>query len=152
MEKNQIQKLKELAKPVIEQEKLFLVDVEIKHHQTPEVWILVDSEENGVNLDICSKISRKLSSLIEEEDLLKHAYRLNVSSPGLSRPLSDFRQYKKNIGRNAKVKFKNGDDYISSEGELAGVNQDEIIIHSEKGDDLSIPYDAIVETKIIPKI
>lgn len=152
MDKNQIQKLKDLAVPVVEREKLFLVDVEIKHQQTPEVWILVDSEENGVNLDLCSKISRKISSLIEEEDLIKHAYRLNVSSPGLSRPLSDFRQYKKNIGRNVKVKFKNVDDYVSDEGKLSDVLQDKIVIRNEDGDDLFIPYDAIVETKIIPKI
>lgn len=152
MNQNHLQVLKELAIPIIEQEQMFLVDVEVSHQKLPEIWVLVDTEEGGTNVDICSKISRKIAFLAEEQDLFDHAYRLNVSSPGLSRPLSDFRQYKKNVGRNAKVKYKEDSNYLTSEGTLVNVHQQEITLQLKNKDEVIISFDAIVETKIVPKI
>jgi ribosome maturation factor RimP len=148
-----IKRLKEIAEPIVEQEDMFLVDIEVKPASTKEVWVLVDSEEDGVNLDTCSKISRELSFLLEEENIMSGAYRLNVSSPGLARPLSDTRQYFKNSGRTVKVKYKSGDEYLSIEGELAsvikGVSFDVI---TEDGSHKKIGFSDVVETKVIPKI
>jgi len=81
---------------------MFIVDVEIKHQDMNVVWVSVDSEKGDVNLDKCSQISRELSFLIESENIFNKPYRLNVSSPGLSRPLTDNRQYAKNTGRTVK--------------------------------------------------
>lgn len=132
---------------------MFLLDVEIKHQKIPEVWVLVDSIENGVDLAACSRISRKLAKYIEEENLISSSYRLNVSSPGLSRPLSDLRQYGKNVGRLAKIKFKKEDEYVTQKGELAKADETVItIVDGETGGEVEIPFDAVVETKIIPKI
>lgn len=147
-----IEKLKELAEPLVSQKKLFLVDVEVKYGKETEVWILVDSEEGGVNLDRCSEISRELSLILEEKDLFSTAYRLNVSSPGLSRPLSDRRQYGKNTGRKAKVKYKEGSDYITVEGTLEKGDSDSFRIETEASEVVSIPFADVVETKIIPNI
>ena len=148
-----IEQLKEIAKPVVEQEDMFLVDVEVKSASTKEVWVLVDSESGGVNVDTCSKISRELGFLLEEKNLFSGAYRLNVSSPGLARPLSDPRQYRKNSGRRVKVKYKSGDEYLTSEGELAnvvsGVSFDVI---TDDGSHKKIGFSDVVETKVIPKI
>ena len=131
---------------------MFLVDIELKHQKMPEIWVLVDSEEDGVDLGKCSEISRELGVLMEESDLISGSFRLNVSSPGLSRPLSDIRQYKKNIGRLAKVKYKQDEEYLTAEGviDLAG---DELftVLHSD-GKRSDIQYQSVIEAKIIPKI
>lgn len=145
-------KIEELASPIVEQENLFLVDVEVKNAKTLEVWVLVDSEKGGVDLDACGRVSRELSFQLEDEDLFTKAYRLNVSSPGLSRPLSDRRQYLKNVGRIAKVKYKDDDSYVTVEGELSKVTDTHIEIASEDDKTVSIPFEQIVETKIVPKI
>lgn len=153
MNQNVINDIKNVSESLINDEGMFLVDVEIKHLKTPEVWVLVDTVKDGVNLDACSRISRKLASHIEDENLISSSYRLNVSSPGLSRPLSDIRQYKKNIGRLAKIKFKDEDGYVTREGELVEADETVVkIVEGETGKELDIPFNAVVETKIIPKI
>lgn len=153
MNQNVINTIKNISEPLIEDEGMFLIDVEIKHQKMPEVWVLVDTLNGGVDLDACSRISRTLANIIEDDNIISSSYRLNVSSPGLSRPLSDIRQYKKNIGRLAKIKFKNDDGYHTVQGKL--VQADEaivIIVDDESGTERDIPFKAVVETKIIPRI
>jgi len=152
MQPDTINSIKELSQPIVEQRNMYLVDVELKHQKMPEVWVLVDSEEEGVDLGKCSEISRELGVLMEESDLFSGSFRLNVSSPGLSRPLSDVRQYKKNIGRLAKVKYKQEEDYLTVEGVIDQTGEDSFtVIHSD-GKCIDIRYDSVIEAKIIPKI
>ncbi len=152
MQKDIIEVVKELSEPIINQQNMFLVDVELKHKKVPELWILVDTEEGGVNVDVCSAVSREVANLLEEQNVFGGAYRLNVSSPGLSRPLSDKRQYRKNIGRTAKVKYKIDDNYLTIEGVINAVENELITILDEKNDKVDIEFSQIVELKIIPKI
>ncbi len=152
MQKDITEVIKKLSEPIVEQEDMFLVDVELKHRKVPEVWILVDSENDGVNVDICSKISRTVAGLLEENSVFAGGYLLNVSSPGLSRPLSDKRQYRKNIGRIAKVKYKVESNYNTVEGVLVTVQDNTIHVKDGDSDAVEIQFDQIVESKIIPKI
>ncbi|TVP99138.1 MAG: ribosome maturation factor [Balneolaceae bacterium] len=144
--------IKQIAGPIVEAAGLFLVDVEIKHQKIPELWILVDSEHEGVNLDSCSKISNELGNELDENSSFQGRFRLNVSSPGLSRPLSDNRQYPKNKGRQAKVKFTKEDNYHSIEGVISDVTNTHIFVQTPDGNITEIPFGSLVETKIIPKI
>ena len=152
MNSDTIDHVKSLSEPIVEQRDMFLVDVELKHQKTLEVWVLVDVEKGGVDLKKCSEISRELSLKLEESDQLKGSYRLNVSSPGLSRPLSDKRQYLKNIGRTAKVKYKREDEYLTVEGVIEKVSDDFIVILHEDGERVDVVFDSITEAKIIAKI
>ena len=149
-----IQNIKDLAEPLAEEQDLFVVDVEFKTGSgINEVWVLIDSEHGGVNVDIYSEISKELGFLIEAHELFDKKYRLNVSSPGLSRPLSDKRQYKKNEGRVATIKFRNEDgEYKKIEGVITGVQDDVVAITDEEEIETTIPFNTIVETKIIPVI
>lgn len=152
MQSDTINSIKELSQPIVEQCNMYLVDVELKHQKVPEIWVLVDSEEDGVDLGKCSEISRALGVLMEESDLINGSFRLNVSSPGLSRPLSDIRQYKKNIGRLAKVKYKQEDEYLTAEGVIDQTVDDLFTVLHEGGERTDILYNSVVEAKIIPKI
>ncbi len=152
MQNEPIERIKELAYPIAEQRDTFLVDVEIKHHKIPEIWIYVDAQHGGVELDTCSAISREIGRALDKEDIFANSYRLNVSSPGLSRPLSDWRQYGKNKGRTAKVKFKTEDQYKKIEGTIEAVENEKITLSTGDGDNIDIEFSDIVETKIIPKI
>lgn len=146
-------KIKELALPLAADKGLFVVDIEVKTGGGIEVWVYLDGEERGVNLDECAEISRELGFLMDAHEILATNYRLNVSSPGLSRPLTDKRQYLKNKGRKAKVKFNAGDDtFIRIEGFIDDVSETGITIVDEEGIKTSIGFDTITETKIIPVI
>ena len=146
--------IENLAEPIAAQLDMFVVDVEIKQDRGPVVWVSVDSETDIVNVDKCSELSRELGFLLDAHELMGGRYRLNVSSPGLSRPLSDIRQYRKNRGRYARVKFKTGDGYETVEGKLADVSDSKIEIVKENNgsEPLKIDFEQIAETKILPKI
>lgn len=107
----------------------FLVDVNIagnpKAH--PKVTVLIDGDQ-GVDIDACALISRRLGNQIEELNLFENAYVLEVSSPGLDMPLQSKRQYTKNIGRKIKVLLKDGS---TKTGKLILV-EDEILLLEEE--------------------
>jgi len=107
---------------------LFLVDVLLRNvNGTDYLEIYVDTD-SGVTVDACAKLSRKLSEEIEVmpelQDLLPNRLRLDVSSPGLSRPLKLERQYRKNIGRLLRVKYKDSNEgYHVVKGRLMHVSE-----------------------------
>jgi len=144
------EQIAEVAESVLSTTDFFLVDVEIKGGDTPEVWISIDAEDRGVNMDECAEVSNEISFLMDAHDIFSGKYRMNVSSPGLSRPLVDRRQYPKNQGRKAKVKFKENGEYRKVEGVLQEIREDEIIIELEDESTLAVRFDDLVETKIIP--
>jgi ribosome maturation factor RimP len=144
------QKISELAESVFSDPGFFLVDVEVKGGSQPVVWVYIDREDRGVTMDECAKFSNELSFLLDAHDIFPGKYRLNVSSPGLARPLSDKRQYPKNVGRKARIKYKTDEAYHKVEGILQRVDDEMLIIEQSDGSTTSIDYDAIVEAKIIP--
>ena len=150
MQNKVINEISELAESVLSTTDFFLVDVEIRGGDTPEVWVSVDAEDRGVNMDECAEISNEISFLMDAHDIFSGKYRINVSSPGLSRPLVDRRQYPKNQGRKAKVKYKENGEYRKAEGVLQEIRENEIIIELEDESTLAVGFDDLVETKIIP--
>ncbi len=144
--------IRELAAPLAEEKELFLVDVELKTGSGTEVWVYLDGEDKAVNIDECAEISRELGFLVDAHELLGDKYRLNVSSPGLSRPLTDRRQYKKNIDRTLKVRFRNESQEVEKiEGVISSVNEDQVVL-SSGGKETAVSFESIIEAKIIPVI
>ncbi len=76
-----------------------------------KVLVLIDGDE-GVNIDHCAQISRKISAELEEKEVMDGAYRLEVSSPGVEFPLKYQRQFPKHIGRKVKVSQNDGAEKI----------------------------------------
>lgn len=137
---------RELEKIVLDNldnDSLFLVDVGISANKGPKkVKVLIDGDE-GLNIDHCAQVSRRMAEAIEKKELIKDAFTLEVSSPGLDYPLKFKRQYLKNIGRKLKVLLNND---IEKKGELIKVGSDSIIVKAEqKGKNRKIEC---VETEI----
>lgn len=143
-------KIAEVAESVLATTDFFLIDVEIKGGDVPEVWISIDGVERGVNMDECAEISNEISFLMDAHDIFSGQYRINVSSPGLSRPLVDLRQYPKNKGRKARIKYKHDGEYHKAEGILQEVLEDKITIELDDNSTFTVAFDDLVETKIIP--
>jgi len=145
--------IKELAAPLADEKNLFLVDVELKTGGGTEVWVYLDGDERGVNLDECAEISRELGFLIDAHEILGDKYRLNVSSPGLSRPLTNKRQYKKNIERTLKLRFRKENEEVGKlEGIIASVTDTGVLVAESESNEVEISFDSIIEAKIIPVI
>lgn len=124
----------------------FVVDITISKSNKVQIFVDCDS---GVNLKTCSQLSRYLEAYLDESLVLGEKYTLEVSSPGVDRPLIK-RQYPKNVGRNIKLKLKE-DKKLKGKLEAANEGGIEVLVAKGKKESevLSIPFDDIVEAKII---
>ncbi len=103
----------------------FLVDLQLNASQKLEVFL--DSDK-GITFEKCQKISRYLEQYLDEEGWLGPKYTLEVSSPGISRPLKKIRQYHKNIGRKVEVKTKDGEKRT---GTLTSITEENITLEEK---------------------
>jgi ribosome maturation factor RimP len=105
----------------------FVVDVTVSSRRPPyKVTVMVDGD-NGITIDDCATLSRKLSATLDGQPMLDDQYTLEVSTPGLDQPLKLLRQYKKNIGRQLKMKLANG----LMEGRLLDVTPENITVEQQ---------------------
>jgi ribosome maturation factor RimP len=129
---------------------MFLVEIKIKPTHNIKVFIDADT---GVNIARCASLNRALYKKIEEAGWFPDGdFSLEVSSPGLDEPLKMWRQYKKNIGRNAEVTLQDGTRIA---GLLQAVTEDGIVLEETKGKTKkkeviahSLLFDNIKQTKI----
>jgi ribosome maturation factor RimP len=94
-----------LAKPIIEELGLELVDIEYVREGADWYLRIYIDKDGGVTLDDCESVSRPLSKKLDEVDPIPQAYLLEVSSPGVERPFKKDRDFEKAIGENVKIKF-----------------------------------------------
>jgi len=140
--------LDDLAREITDSKGLKLVGTEIKKVGGRDVILVTIQKEGGVGIDDCADVSRKLDVMIEAEGLFKGTYTLEVSSPGLTRPLRTREEFKENIGQNIKVKYFNEQKQINSlVGQLKGVNDHEIILNSSEGN-IEIKIESIKSAKL----
>ncbi len=126
----------------------FLVDVIVKGKK---IRVFLDSE-TGVTIGECQRVSRYLERYLDEDERIVPDYNLEVSSPGLDRPLLIVRQYQKNIGRALDVLLTSGKKLS---GRLLRVDGDKIVIEVPHPDkrrkewvEMPLRYDQIKQTKL----
>ncbi len=106
MKKNEIeQHCTELVVPIIEENNFELVDVEYVKEGSDYYLRVYADKEGGINIDDCVLISRALEAKLDEADKIKDAYILEVSSPGLTRPLKKDKDFKRSIGKLVELKL-----------------------------------------------
>ena len=93
-----------VALPVLEELGLELVEVQYRREQSGWVLRLIIDKQDGVSLEDCAAASREISQLLDIEDFIEQAYNLEVSSPGLDRPLKNMADFQRFTGRKAKIK------------------------------------------------
>ena len=125
----------------------FLVDVVITGNQAQRKILVVLDGDNGVTIEDCAKVSRAISSELDELDLIEGKFTLEVSTPGVDQPLKLKRQFKKNEGRGFKIVLK---DKSILKGTLVAADESKVELESEekvnkKKEVLrrSIPFDQI---------
>ena len=99
-----LEKVRQLAAPLAAQEGLELVDVEIGGGHGRQTLRLFIDKPGGVSLDECSSVSRALSTALDVEDPIQGTYDLEVSSPGLDRPLRTPEHFQQYAGNKVRVK------------------------------------------------
>jgi ribosome maturation factor RimP len=99
-----VEKIEQLLLPVVEDLNLELVDVEYQREERGWVLRVYLDRDGGINLDHCAEASREFSTLLDVEDIVDTVYNLEVSSPGLERPLKKIADFERFSGQPAKIK------------------------------------------------
>ena len=146
------QRLKQYLAPTVEKQDLFLEDIEIKlagAHRTVHVIVdLPETEAGGVSLDRISAAAQAISDAMDNDPHDDgRPYNLEVSSPGVSRPLTEPRHWRRNVGRMVSVSASRGDDVT---GRILSVDHDGITLLPEipvkkgmkakQGDPVHLPF------------
>lgn len=107
------------------------------------------TSEDSVSVDDCSKVSRDLSAVLDVEDFIPVAYTLEVSSPGLDRPLRGRGDFERFAGRLAKVVVRKAvDGQTFFRGRLAGVDGDDTLIDAEDGRRHRVPLAQVTRANL----
>lgn len=147
---NHVMKLGKLISPLIEKMGFVLVRVEVFGDKDQTLQIMADrADGSGITIEDCSSISREVSSLLNFEEKLSQEYNLEVSSPGIDRPLMGASDYQKFMGfeigletkhvRGGRKKFK---------GIIVSLDKDIVKIDS-KGEMLEFPIECIEKAKLL---
>jgi len=123
------EKILQVAEKNLSGDDLFIVDLVITGNSGRQKISITLDGDNGVDIDTCAYLSRKVGNEIEEKNLIDAAYILEVSSPGIDQPLKLKRQYYRNIGRKVSVTLLDDSQII---GLLKEVNEEVIILDAEK--------------------
>jgi len=138
--------IREIAQQVSEQNNLFLIDLIVRgseHSRVIEVFI--DGEKN-ISADECALVSREISKQIDEKELLK-SYRLDVSSPGVDRPLIYLKQYPKHLNRLFEIEFNASGSSSTFKGKLVSIEDEVLTFQSDK--EIKIKFSEIVRAKVL---
>jgi ribosome maturation factor RimP len=96
------ERVRSLAEPVLTRLGAELVDVEVKQGRTQHVRVIAD-KPGGIDLDTCAQVSSELGRMLDVDDPVPGRYMLEVSSPGLDRPLKTPADFRRNVGKQVKV-------------------------------------------------
>ena len=144
-----MQDLANLFEPVVESMGYELVGVEFVSGGPATLRVFID-RESGVSLDDCAAISHQISGILDVEEPIAQAYDLEISSPGIDRPLFKFADFERFVGRTAKIKLNLGVlGRKNFKGELVAVESPDTIIVEVDGENYELPYSDIARANLV---
>lgn len=146
-----IDKIKESMKPLLDDMGLVIVDMQLKKGRgSGFLKILVDKKEGGITAADCVEANERIGLLLDESNLLEGSYLLEVSSPGIDRPLITKEDFERKKGRSVKIETKelfaeNKKDFT---GIIAEVEEDGVIVGMDNNRQYKIPFTLIKKAKL----
>ncbi len=139
-------KINQIASDSAKNNNLFLVEVIHRGtEQNPVIEVFVDGEKN-VSANECAKVSSEIKKIIDEENIHK-SYRLDVSSPGVDRPLIYIKQFPKHITRNFEIQYKTSNEVRKLKGKLISIEED-VLTFLDKTE-IKVKFKDIIKAKVL---
>jgi len=144
-----VQKAEGILEPLLETEGLQLVDIDYKWEQRGWVLRVLIDRKNGITVDDCARVSREFGQMLDVENIIPTSYQLEVSSPGLDRPLKKEEDFIKYSGRRVRIKTR---DQVSGrrnfKGALLGCAEGEVKVQVNGNEVFAIPLSAILKANL----
>lgn len=141
-----------LAEPVAAEIGLEVVRVRVMSGKKPRLQIMADRlDQTAIDVDDCARFSRALSDVFEIEDPISGEYDLEISSPGIDRPLTALEHFARWEGYEAKIELDRlAEGRKRFKGVLAGVEDEDVLLDMDGEDETTlIPFDWIADAKLV---
>jgi ribosome maturation factor RimP len=149
------ERLTALVGPVVEAHEVELVEVEVKGQKGSRSVRVITDTDDGVDIDVVATISRQVGDILDEdEELIDGNYTLEVSSPGVDRPLTTARQLARHVGRDLRVVRTRDAIDRGEKGEVTGrlselTDDDQLLLRVDKGRELRVPLGDVDHAKVV---
>ena len=142
----------ELLAPVVEKMGYELLGTEYQGSRgSGTLRLYIDSPE-GITLDDCEAVSFQVSGVLDVEDPIPGRYSLEVSSPGLDRPLFKPEHFERFAGQRAKLRTDQPrDGQRNFRGTLRGMRGDDVVLELEEGEEVALPLEDIERARLVPE-
>jgi ribosome maturation factor RimP len=127
----------------------FLIDLIFRGNERNKVIEVFIDGEGNVSAENCAQISRDIVSELKTIPEFTSNFRLDVSTPGVDRPLKYLKQFPKHIGRKFEIGFRLDDVSMQFSGKLIGINNDELLFLTDKKEEVLIKYENIYKAKVL---
>ena len=142
-------RLAEIVQPVIEGLGFELVRIRVMGGESKTLQIMADRPDGGIEVDDCAAISTAVSAVLDVEDPITDAYTLEVSSPGIDRPLTRLKDFDAWAGHDAKIELSDPiDNRKRFRGIIAGTEGDEILLEIDQGT-VGLKFEWIADAKLV---
>ncbi|HHE54141.1 MAG TPA: ribosome maturation factor RimP [Caldithrix abyssi] len=122
-----------IVQPICEAEGFYLLDLKVSGSPRKPIFQVFADNENGITLDDCVHLSRKIEDELDFREDLPKNYRLDVSSPGVEHPLKFDWEFKKNLGRELVVKYWIDEKLWRDVGKLVDFSEEQIYLETKHG-------------------
>ena len=148
MERDAIDRVRAMVLPIVRDEGMEVVDIEYRRESGGWVLRLILDKEGGVTLDDCTRVSQEVGRNLDVEDIIPTSYTLEVSSPGLTRPLKTEKDFLKYLQRLVKVKTVDPiENRRQFKGRLQGVSENGVEIQVD-GKIFQIPFSNLAKANL----
>lgn len=145
--------LRRMLAAVVEAMGYELAGVEFHAHRDNALLRVYIDSENGIGLDDCQRVSHQLSGVLEVEDPIAGRYTLEVSSPGLDRPLFEAAHFNRFAGSEVRVQLRELlDGRRKLVGRLLGMRDDDVVIVDSEGREWRVPLERIEKARLVPEL
>ena len=146
------EKLIEVLEPLAEGNGLELVTVEVAGtKKNPILRVCLDTPQGGINLDQLAEAREWVDAAVDELDPFKESFVLEVSSPGIDRPLRKLSDFERFAGEDVVIYLKPGQAHSKEKGVLTGVEGEDVVVDQD-GQPLAIPFATIKRAHIVGRI
>ena len=146
-------RLAEIISPVIEDLGFELVRIRLQGGKTATLQIMADRPDGGINVDDCGEISVAVSATLDVEDPIEEAYHLEVSSPGIDRPLTRLKDFETFEGYEVRLETSEAIDGRKRwKGVLAGIEGDEVLLNIDENGEtqtIGLSFDWLSDAKLV---
>jgi ribosome maturation factor RimP len=141
--------IKEITEEVVTDFGYFLIDFNLRGYGRNQVIEVYIDGEHYINADDCSKVSRELNNKIQNIIGPDKFYRLDVSSPGVDRPLKFIEQFPKHLNKKFELAYLQDDETKNTEAQLIEVQADELKFLTKDKKEIIIKFKNIIKAKVL---